>query len=272
MLEDHNRPSAKSQDFTAYARCEPTKYAPIIVLTEVPSPVLHAVQFEFIVMLLKSATGSLLLLATMLTDFSLACIDWESEYEIQRNQTHLNLDRRYYAIEYPPSRFWPQATIPYCFDNSVTDTNAFGSLLTQAWQRWIDAGVDENQLTFRQGSAAECANPATVLTVFQTTGGLSSSPGRVPGTSINPGPAMRLNSATDIASGDLVANFAHGIGHAWGSLHDHQRPDLWTSVYGGSASSNTFTFNCQNLADYEQAVNAAAGNTQVINIAVLLKT
>lgn len=142
---------------------------------------------------------------------------------------------------------WPSRTITYCFQ----DQAAYDSLATNllnAWEQWITAGVDRTKFTFQLSSTPLCPDPSEdVLQVI-----LNDGQGSLTSVGKSTRNQMKLDSNGNAASGNVITNYAHEIGHAWGLLHEQQRKDLWIPEYGGNAATNYFVFNCQNLFDYSR--------------------
>ncbi|KAK7969465.1 hypothetical protein PG996_002094 [Apiospora saccharicola] len=57
---------------------------------------------------------------------------------------------------------------------------------------------------------------------------------------------------------NIVANYAHKMGHAWGFHHEHQNPVWWSNYWSGEARDSYFfgegSFFCERLEDYAKVV------------------
>ncbi|KAJ5667619.1 hypothetical protein N7507_003483 [Penicillium longicatenatum] len=168
---------------------------------------------------------------------------------IENNNTHTDLEPRWARVPESSSQWWPSASIIYCYADGAEET--LDNDLRSAWDIWIQAGVP-SRFVFKQGTDADCAasNVENVLTVsLDSEAKLKTSLGKVSG-----GSKMILNPSTAIGMENPIWNYAHEIGHAWGLMHEHQRPDQWDSNHGGSANDNKFIWNCENLDDYDTKV------------------
>ncbi|KAJ0340496.1 hypothetical protein COL922a_003304 [Colletotrichum nupharicola] len=72
-----------------------------------------------------------------------------------------------------------------------------------------------------------------------------------------PSPVMDLCDSEKIGTLNIVVNFAHELGHAWGLHHEHQNPQFWTSPYTATKGdrvqfgSGYGEFHCESLSDSE---------------------
>ena len=169
----------------------------------------------------------------------------------------VTLDKRYFIFEPKDTyRVWPNSEIRYCFENEATKEKLIYTL-QYALSRWFENGLPAEHFKMTEVSDAECRdNRAEVLLIkYNDQGKLSTHVGIPP---LNPkekdyvGPIMNLSDREDVGMLDVVANYAHELGHAWGLLHEHQNPAWWGSPYNYGGFRQLFTFNCQNLKDYAE--------------------
>ncbi len=167
------------------------------------------------------------------------------------------LKKRYFFVTvHEKQRVWPDGTIRYCFESPQTKEKVLYTL-ERARDLWYQEGLPEAQFKLIEVSDAECNNNrANVLLIkFNDQGRLSTTQG-IPAVNANDptdeGPTMNLGDRTDVGMLDVVANYAHELGHAWGLLHEHQNPAFWTSPYSSSGFGGGFHFDCRNLKDYAE--------------------
>ncbi|KAK0612210.1 hypothetical protein B0T14DRAFT_531802 [Immersiella caudata] len=186
-----------------------------------------------------------------------------------RNRHSLN--RRYFYARkgtgFGVTQPWPNRLIRYCF-NTNTETQAAKAMLKKnlkdARKIWIAKGLNSN-FRIEEAHGDTCVNDRDDVLMISYTGngpnaGMASSVGFT-----GRGPAMHL---TDREMGmlDVVANFAHELGHAWGLFHEHQNPNFWANVVGAEGGEvfgpgNPGGWNCDNLIDYART---AAGGGLVV--------
>jgi len=71
---------------------------------------------------------------------------------------------------------------------------------------------------------------------------------------------MNFDPSATYGTLDIESNLAHEIGHAWGMVHEHQRPMAWLGGSNGfpdgtaAPGAELIEFNCANLADYQVKV------------------
>lgn len=178
-------------------------------------------------------------------------------FHFPEESNHTALEKRYFRIPQgmggsAQSSWWPNNQIIYCFEDQNSQT-VLEQYLIDGWKLWVDAGIYQTALQFGASTTTICpAGDVDMLHVgtndedkiYVTPPGLNL---RGPATKMSMSPAFLSTYETNRAATAV----AHEIGHAWGLIHEHQRPSLWTSQFGGTGSTNVFDFNCQNLADYQ---------------------
>ena len=148
---------------------------------------------------------------------------------------------------------WPEGTIRYCFPDEATKEKLFNDLKAAA-ALWYSNGLPEESFKFNEVSRTECqSNRAWVLLIqYNDEGKLGTTPGIQPLDPSEPtyrGPSMRLSDKDNVGMLNVISNYAHELGHAWGLLHEHQIPYYWTAPYS-PFPKELFTFDCQALKDY----------------------
>ncbi|KZL80227.1 hypothetical protein CI238_06531 [Colletotrichum incanum] len=169
-----------------------------------------------------------------------------------------------------PSYLWPDKTINYCFD--TTDSrDKLDEKLNSAFNMWAasfeDGSGGLNRLLYKYSMVAEPGTACTensqrakILVVSHNDLGVHSTTiGQRPLDAERPeykGPTMKLSTRDDVGQLNILANFAHEVGHAWGLIHEHQNPLFWRYPYGTS-SDDIFEgtvfgdhWECSALRDY----------------------
>lgn len=180
------------------------------------------------------------------------------------------VDKRYMSLVDGSGFLWPERTIYYCFDNvGVVDRARLYSFLRSAWvcfplvgqrqgisctetkaTRQAEWQVQLTGFAFRLGSEAQCNQDRHLRIRTNSRQQASTTVGYRTG---NP-PVLNFDMAPTYGKLNTLANLVHELGHAWGLMHEHQRPSIWTGVTGGTAvpGQQLVQFDCNNLADWER--------------------
>ncbi|KAK4442794.1 hypothetical protein QBC34DRAFT_431272 [Podospora aff. communis PSN243] len=179
---------------------------------------------------------------------------------VPRSRPH-SLNRRYfYARKAAPgfgvAQPWPNRVIKYCFNPNPATQAAKAMLkknLKDARKIWVAKGLNSN-FRIEEAHGDACLDLEDVLMISYTGNGANSGMGSSVGQlSTN---NMHLTDRVDMGMLDVVANFAHELGHAWGLYHEHQNPNFWQGVVDATGNGELFgpgnpgQWNCENLIDY----------------------
>ncbi|KAK2841525.1 hypothetical protein FQN49_006174 [Arthroderma sp. PD_2] len=163
-------------------------------------------------------------------------------------------------------QIWPNMEIKYCFEDRTFDERDGKSTreivfndLVEARELWHIHGLPRsfNWVELGDSDCNEGNRANYLLIVFNTDGRLGTTVGMPPKTGYQVGPRMTLSDSLNVGMLNVIANYAHEIGHAWGLHHEHQNEAYWAMPYSNSGGT-TFgpgNFHCQNLADYDRARN-----------------
>ncbi|KAG7294073.1 hypothetical protein NEMBOFW57_004135 [Staphylotrichum longicolle] len=196
--------------------------------------------------------------------------------------------KRYYGITNPANtgpypRLWPAGNINACFEQvdhthksqtKSTRQILYDDLIT-ARELWRTTGLDDKDGNFQFNILADndpgCARElrSTHLLIqyagegerqMSTTVGVDQ-PLAAPESNRalrDLGPSMTLTDILDIGKENVVAKYAHEMGHSWGLHHEHQNPKWWDEKFTQVERTNWFfseeNFKCENLADFDKAM------------------
>ncbi|KAK2760015.1 hypothetical protein FQN54_002751 [Arachnomyces sp. PD_36] len=169
------------------------------------------------------------------------------------------------------NRPWPNGIVKYCFerrtwpiDDQVKTTKQilFDDLQT-ARDLWYGAGLPQDKFGWEEMSEADCKDKNKrhefVLISYNTDGILKTTPGVPPYRASGVGPIMVLSDTIQHGMLDVVSNYAHEMGHAWGLQHEHQNPAFWDleSTTSGAVFT-TANWHCNMLSDYQAKMDKIA--------------
>ncbi|OAA80521.1 Metallopeptidase, catalytic domain protein [Akanthomyces lecanii RCEF 1005] len=186
-----------------------------------------------------------------------------------------------------PYKLWENGNIDVCFEDkshthkgtSKTTEAILKDDLTAARELWRNVGLDnkDNHFAFEFRDRAWCDSHRRndYLEIAYAGEGvrkMATSPGQVIKTSDTPtdgeaGSTSILSDLTTMGMKNVVSNYAHEMGHAWGLFHEHQNPMFWSSDYSSFERDKAFfgkdNWNCKNLLDYEAAVARVDANDKL---------
>ncbi|KAG7286883.1 hypothetical protein NEMBOFW57_009201 [Staphylotrichum longicolle] len=193
--------------------------------------------------------------------------------------------KRYFGLNTPSGssdypRLWPNGNIDACFDTATHTHNGVNGVSTRdilydnliaARELWRQAGLDDkggsfqfNILADNDPGCARALRSTHLLIIYagenvrkmSSTVGVIQPLGEPGGTgpSLYLGPSMTLTDILDIGMMNVVANYAHEMGHVWGLHHEHQNPKWWTTPFSDTERDKIYfseaNFHCENLADF----------------------
>lgn len=159
---------------------------------------------------------------------------------------------------------WPNRKIWYCFKDEAA-REALEEDVESAFEIWYAAGLGANDFSHEQLDDCIDNNEVYVLVISYSLPKSQGGTGTLFSTVACPNEydrffRMTLSDDTTVGSLDVVANYVHELGHAWGLYHEHQNPYLWADEDDGGEGGTLFTlanFHCQNLADYDTSLARA---------------
>ncbi|KAK4154118.1 hypothetical protein C8A00DRAFT_14756 [Chaetomidium leptoderma] len=221
---------------------------------------------------------------------AIAARDLSGVNNIYFNGTNVSSDyhahqKRFFGISSPATtgsypHLWPSGNIDACFEDRThqhdgatkhTRDILYDNLIT-ARQLWRQNGLDDGDGHFRfnilpeDDAGCERSQRSTHLLIMyagenvrkmSTSVGVDQPRGSPEnnGPDSDLGPTMILTDILDIGMGNVVANYAHEMGHAWGLHHEHQNPKWWSETVTGVERAKFFfdetNFICENLADFD---------------------
>lgn len=144
------------------------------------------------------------------------------------SQLQKRLAKRYVAVTpgvgMQPSRLWPDKTISFCFDTKES-RDAIWDALELAIDSWVSRGLSREVYKYREvvepgrGCTGHKERSSILVISHNTDGILGTSvamPALTPSKPKYKGPTMKLSNDNSVCQLNVVSNFAHELGHAWG--------------------------------------------------------
>lgn len=186
------------------------------------------------------------------------------------------LDRRALVKDTDPanalgSKLWPDKTITYRYKDAASKS-ALDADLKKAWKVWKDALPKDSGFKFQEAASGKAAD--NVLTIAYEkpvakggAGTLKTSVGIPHSQAVKP--TMTLSDDTTKGARNVVTNYAHEIGHAWGFLHTHQNPNYWSTDFANGKGGAIFTkanWHPENLADYDSTMKKITDAAKKVSV------
>ncbi|KAK4040083.1 hypothetical protein C8A01DRAFT_15991 [Parachaetomium inaequale] len=235
---------------------------------------------------------------------AIAARDLSGVNNIYFNGTNVSSDhhahqKRFFGINTPANsqsypRLWPNGNIDACFeqvdhqhDGQMKSTRAilYDGLIA-ARELWRQEGLDDNKgfrfniLPDNDAGCQRNLRSTHLLIIYAgqgstkmaTTVGIDQ-PQAAPESNAPDsmlGPTITLSDSLEVGMENVVANFAHELGHAWGLHHEHQNPKWWHETLSGvDRGDNWFfseeNFHCENLKGFDELMAAYNGQPDYIS-------
>lgn len=160
---------------------------------------------------------------------------------------------------------WPQKTISYAYstDEAEEKLETIFEDAKSLWNQLIVKGFKYKKLSL---SKCRARRKECLLIHYNDQGVLRTTVGLRPLDEDFEGPNMHLSDKRDVGNLKRASNAAHELGHAWGLWHEHQVPKWWgqstTDEHWGPYLTGTELmtgdYHCENLKDYEEALDRMA--------------
>jgi hypothetical protein len=191
----------------------------------------------------------------------------EVGHAVKNNETHDAIVKRYGRIvaHNTLSKFllWPNAEITYCYATK-TARDVMKPYVDAAIDVWHRHGAHPAEFKFKELTKSwwrtpmvgeECTNhpqrELILVIYYDPDGGLSTSLALQAPNRFSSGPSTHLTDRDDLGWLDVTANVVHELGHAWGLLHEHQNPYLWTQANGWEYYAVTGPLTADSIHDYD---------------------
>ncbi|KAF5614763.1 zinc-dependent metalloprotease [Fusarium sp. NRRL 52700] len=160
---------------------------------------------------------------------------------------------------------WPEKTISYAYstDEAEEKLEAIFEDAKGLWNQLIVNGFKYKKLKLSKCKArrSEC-----LMIHYNDQDKLRTTVGLRPLDEDFEGPSMHLSDKLDVGNLNRASNAAHELGNAWGLWHEHQVPEWWgqstaDEYWGGFLTGTelmTGDYHCENLKDYEEALDRMA--------------
>ncbi|CAJ2505036.1 Uu.00g124300.m01.CDS01 [Anthostomella pinea] len=153
----------------------------------------------------------------------------------------INKNTQYSSLGYT----WPNNKVTWCLNaDKEADYKTVRDIADKSWKKWKDVIGEKSSLKFApvDDKELECKKYRGKVDMWEITLNYKMHAGSAHSGYMYQDNRLNFDPRPIYSAMDAVVNFAHEMGHAFGLLHTHQRPDAWPSL---------LKLNCRNLRDYD---------------------